>query len=52
MFGGSISFVVSKAISGKLAIAVDHDGVAGDFGDDGGGRDVRAFAVSADHAGL
>jgi len=50
--GVSIPFVISKSISRKPAVPREHDRVAGDLGDDGGGRDMRAFGIAFDNGRL
>ena len=44
---GAVSFMLGKAVVGELFVHLDHDSVAGDFGQDGGGSDAKASAVAA-----
>ena len=44
---GTVPFVLSKAVGGITAVLLDHEAVAGDFGEDGGGGNAQTFAVAA-----
>ena len=43
---GSIAFMLGETVLGVLLIEVDHDAVAGDFGEDAGGGDGEAAGIS------
>jgi hypothetical protein len=49
---GSITFVLAERILRKLSAKVTHDPVARDLGDDAGGSDAQADAITVDYGGL
>lgn len=50
--GGHVAFVFGESIAGKLAIKIDHEAVARDFGDDAGGGDGITAGVAIDEGSL
>lgn len=45
----SVAFILVKIVGGELVVEVDHDVVAGDFGEDGGGGDRGIAGVAFDN---
>ena len=49
---GTVTFVLTETILRKLGAEVTHDSVARDFGDDAGGGDALADAITIDNRSL
>jgi hypothetical protein len=52
VLGGGIALVGGEAVLGVEEVEVSHEGVAVDFGDDGGGGDGEGERVAVEEAGL
>ena len=52
MFGGGVTLVLREAVAWVGQVGFQHPTVAGDFGEDGRGRDGVAEGVSLDDGGL
>ena len=52
VFGRGIAFVGGKTVLGVEDVEVAHEGVAMDFGDDGGGGDGEGEGVAVEEPGL
>ena len=48
--GGSVTFVLCKAVLRELCIKFNHQPVAGDFGNNAGGSNRKALSISFDNA--
>jgi hypothetical protein len=48
----SVAFVLAEAILGELSAKVTHQPVACDLGDDAGGSDAQANAITVDDSRL
>ena len=49
---GTVTFVLAETILRKLGAEVTHDSVTRDFGDDAGGGDALADAITIDNRSL
>jgi len=47
-----VAFMLGKTILRKEPVALEHDAVTLDFGNDAGCRDAEAYAITADQRGL
>jgi hypothetical protein len=49
---GAVTFVLAERILRKLRAKVTHHSIARDLGDDAGGGDAQALAITIDNRGL
>lgn len=49
---GAVALVLREAVFGEFAIEVEHESIAGDFGDHARGGDGKAKCISTDQRGL
>lgn len=52
VLGSGVALVIRETVLGEKVVVFGHEAIAGDLGEDAGGRDGEAFGVAIDDRGL